>query len=95
MSKQLELVQFPKINHIRILVNEISFRNAHLHKEFELLMVIKGHGQFVINGAECKCEEGDVYLIGSHDIHSISAMPLEDGTLDLDNTPVLDRKSVV
>ena len=88
MSKQLELVQFPKINHIRILVNEISFRNAHLHKEFELLMVIKGHGQFVINGVECKCEEGDVYLIGSHDIHSISAMPLEDGTLDLDNTPV-------
>lgn len=88
MSKQLELVQFPKINHIRILVNEISYRNAHLHKEFELILLIKGRGEFTINGVKSPCEEGDIFLIGSHDIHSIGARTLSDGTLDLKNTPV-------
>lgn len=88
MSKQLELVQFPKINHIRILVNEISFRNAHLHKEFELLLVVKGEGEFTINGGKYPCKAGDIYLIGSHDIHSISAKTLEDGTLDTKNPPI-------
>ena len=88
MSKQLELVQFPKVNHIRILVNEISFRNAHLHKEFEILLVIKGHGEFTINGEKQPCEEGDFFLIGSHDIHSISAKPMPDGSFDIKNPPV-------
>jgi len=88
MTKQLELVQFPKVNHIRIMVNEISYRNAHLHKEFELLLVIKGCGEITISGVTTPCKAGDIFFIASHDIHLISAKKLEDGTLDEKNNPV-------
>lgn len=88
MAKQLELVQFPKVNHIRIMVNEISFRSAHLHKEFELLLCLKGSGNITISGESIPCEMGDVFLVGSHDIHSISAKTLSNGELDKANTPI-------
>ena len=37
------------------------------YKEFELILLIKGRGEFTINGVKSPCEEGDIFLIGSHD----------------------------
>ena len=76
MIKQIELVQFPKINHIRAFVNEIKYRNSHFHKEYEFSVVLSGEGEITINSKKYSCKAGDVFFVGSGDPHSYSAKPL-------------------
>lgn len=71
--KQIELVQFPKVNHVRALVNEIKYRNSHFHKEYEFSVVLSGEGEITINSKKYACKKGDVFFIGSGDPHSYSA----------------------
>ena len=73
MIKQIELVQFPKVNHVRALVNEIKYRNSHFHKEYEFSLVLNGEGEITINSKKYACKKGDVFFIGSGDPHSYSA----------------------
>lgn len=76
MTKQIELVQFPKINHIRAFVNEIKYRNSHFHKEYEFSLVLSGEGEITINGRKYACKRGDVFFVGSGDSHSYSSKPV-------------------
>lgn len=73
MPKQIELVQFPKINHLRVFVNEIKYRNSHLHKEYELSLVLRGEGEYVIKGKKYSFKKGDLFFVASHDVHAISS----------------------
>lgn len=76
MIKQIELIQFPKINHVRAFVNEIKYRNSHFHKEYEFSVVLNGEGEITINSKKYACKKGDVFFVGSNDVHGYSARPI-------------------
>ena len=52
--KQLdvELIRYEKLKHVKFLVNRIQFRKEHIHNEFEIFIVLKGSGIFLINSGE-------------------------------------------
>jgi len=81
MIKQIELVQFPKINHVRAFVNQIKYRNSHFHKEYEFSLVLSGEGEITINSKKYACKKGDVFFVGSGDPHSYSSKPVQKDSL--------------
>ena len=74
-KSELEIVKYPKIKHIKMLVNKIQSVEDHIHNDFEFFLVLKGRGRAKIDARNYELEEGDVYFINSGDVHSYSALP--------------------
>ena len=74
-KSELEIVKYPKIKHVKMLVNKIQSVEDHIHNDFEFFLVLKGKGRAKIDARNYEVEEGDIYFINSGDVHSYSALP--------------------
>ena len=75
-KSEIEIVKYPKVKHVKMLVNSIYSKEDHLHNDFELFLVLKNNGLAKIDGKVNEVSEGDIFLINSGDVHSYQAAKL-------------------
>ena len=75
-KSEIEIVKYPKVKHVKMLVNSIYSKEDHLHNDFELFLVLKNNGLAKIDGKTMDLHEGDIFLINSGDVHSYQAAKL-------------------
>lgn len=73
MKKDFELVQHSKIRHLNIFAIHITYRNFHTHSDFELLLVLDGHGKIRIKNDIFSVNSGDIIFVNPHDMHEIDS----------------------
>ncbi len=85
-ESKIEIVKYPKVKHIRIFVNKINYVENHIHNDIELFVVLNGKGLIKLNSVEQDFSVGDMFLINSGDVHSISSFVEEVGQLSEGST---------
>lgn len=71
MSKEFETVAYTKLKHIRVFINNIIYRNFHLHGETEILCVVSGSCAVNLAGRAISAAAGDIILLNPHESHEI------------------------
>lgn len=82
-NNEIEIIEYPKIKHIKLFVNEITSVENHIHSEFEILLCLKNPGVIRINTNSSLINEGDIFFINSNDVHSISHKVSEKSEIDI------------
>lgn len=80
MKNEYEIIRHTKLKHIHAFVNNITYRNFHMHSDFELLLVLQGKGRIKVKNDIFAVEEKDVLLINPNEIHEFDA---REGSLKL------------
>lgn len=73
MKNEFEIIKYPKLKHIKIFLNGISYRNPHFHNEIELLCIIDGSAVVRCGSEKYNATKGTVLLLNSNAAHEISA----------------------
>lgn len=82
-NNEIEIIEYPKIKHIKLFVNEITSVENHIHSEFEILLCLKNPGIIRVNANSSMINEGDIFFINSNDVHSISHKVNEKSEIDI------------
>ena len=70
---EFELISGAKLPHLSVLVNDITFRNYHLHGAFEILLDLAGEGQVHLPSEALPVRTGSLLLINPNEAHEIEA----------------------
>lgn len=73
MRKEYELVPHSKIKHLNTFVINITYRNFHMHSDFELLLILDGVGKIHMKGNHIAVKPGDAILINPNEMHEIDS----------------------
>lgn len=73
MKKEYELIHHSKIKHLNAFVINITYRNFHMHSDFELLMILEGSGKIQIRNDAYEVYSGDAILVNPNEMHEIDS----------------------
>ena len=73
MKKEYELIHHSKIKHLNAFVINITYRNFHMHSDFELLLILDGCGKIQLKGNSIAVKPGDAILINPNEMHEIDS----------------------
>ena len=73
VQDEYEVVRYPKLHHVKIDQVDIIYRNLHVHREFELCLVLSGSATISVNNQSFSVEKGSTFFINSNEPHEISA----------------------
>lgn len=73
MTNEYEIVSHSKLRHINAFVIEITYRNFHLHSDFELIVALNGEGSIRLKNNNFAFKAGDALLINPNEIHEIDS----------------------
>ena len=73
MKNEYEIIRHTKLKHIHAFVNSITYRNFHMHSDFELLLILQGRGRIKVKNDIFAVKEKDALLINPNEIHEIEA----------------------
>lgn len=68
-----ELIRHSKLKHMHSFINEITYRNFHLHSDFELLLVLTGEGHVRVRDTIYELKAKDSLIINQNEIHEIES----------------------
>lgn len=85
-ESKIEIVKYQKVKHIRVFVNKINYVENHIHNDIEIFIVLSGKVSIKLNSIEQKLSVGDMFLINSGDVHSLSSYADVDGKVFEDST---------
>lgn len=71
-KKELEIVQHTNMNHLEIFFVEMTARGPHGHDDLEIGVLLKGTVTLVLEQKSYILQEGDIYLINRHQVHSFA-----------------------
>ncbi|MBN2651602.1 MAG: helix-turn-helix transcriptional regulator [Spirochaetales bacterium] len=71
-NSEFEIVSYPKLRHINIFLNQIRYRNLHVHNEIEIMYIVNGTGIVRCGGDNLVVKQGSVILFNSNDAHEIN-----------------------
>ncbi|HUM85217.1 MAG TPA: AraC family transcriptional regulator [Lachnospiraceae bacterium] len=71
-EKEYEIVQHTMMNHLEVLIVEMTSRNPHGHSDLEIGTVIEGSLELILDQKHIKLEKNDVYVINRYQIHSFT-----------------------
>lgn len=71
-ESKIEIVKYQKVKHIKVFVNKINYVENHIHNDIEIFIVLSGRGSIKLNSVEQRFSVGDMFLINSGDVHSLS-----------------------
>lgn len=71
MDNQIEHISFERVRHVKILVNEITYRTFHTHNAFEFIGIIDGNATTNARGDKIRLKQGDIAIINPHCVHDI------------------------
>lgn len=70
---EYEIVMYPKLHHIKVNTVDIIYRNLHVHREFELCLVLNGFANISVRNRFFFVQEGSVFFFNSNEPHEINA----------------------
>lgn len=70
---EYEVLSYPRLNHVRISVAQIGYRNPHIHRALELCLVLEGQCDVWARDHVFHAQEGSILLFNSGEPHEISA----------------------
>lgn len=73
MSSNYEIIRYKQGLNTRIVIHCVNQFKMHWHKELELLLVLKGEVQLIVNGNRQELKEDDLFLVNSGQVHSTSS----------------------
>ena len=73
VQDEYEVVKYPKLHHVKIDQVDIIYRNLHVHREFELCLVLSGSATISVNNRSFCVEAGSTFFINSNEPHEINA----------------------
>lgn len=78
-KREFEFINHNVITDVRLFFVDITFRNMHMHKEFELFRVFSGEVDMICRNESYHLREGDFALLNprfAHEMHSLSETPV-------------------
>ena len=69
MGKEFEVVEYRKLKHIKIFVNDIMYRNVHFHNEYEIILVLDGTGGIQIGSRFYTAAKGGIFIVNPNESH--------------------------
>lgn len=79
-ESEYELIRYENVRHLQIFVVAISFRNAHIHRAWELGLVLEGEANIRMKDSSFTVKAGDILLFNpnqSHEITSLGPQPVK------------------
>lgn len=76
-SNEYEFVNYSKLKHFQIGFVEILYRNLHIHKEFEIGMLLKGNARILYGNQVMQTQQGDLFIFNPNEAHEITAIGSE------------------
>lgn len=73
MRKEYEFIHHSKIKHLNAFVINITYRNFHMHSDFELLFILEGSGKIHLKNDNFAVKSGDSVLINPNEMHEIES----------------------
>ena len=73
LKNEYEIITYPRIKHLNMFLVRVTYRNFHVHHEFELCLVLDGQAIVRLNDSEFKISRGSVVLFNSNQAHEILA----------------------
>ena len=73
MAQEYEVVRYPKIRHVHIILNELTYRSQHLHGDYEICFSLSGTALFLGLKENVLLEKGQGLFVDSNEVHSIAA----------------------
>lgn len=73
-QSEYELIRYEKIRHLQIFVVAISFRNAHIHRAWELGLVLEGQANICLKDTSFVVQAGDILLFNPNQSHEITSL---------------------
>lgn len=72
MEQEYEIVAYPQVAQMNVLVVDLSYRAPHLHDDLELGMVLSGSLCLNTKAEEHRLRVGDVYILNPKELHELS-----------------------
>ena len=66
---EFEIIRYPKINNVNSFIVALEYRTAHLHRDFELNLVLEGRLTLLSNNKRYIGQAGDVLLLNPNQPH--------------------------
>lgn len=77
--REFEFINHNVITDVQLFFVDITFRNMHMHKEFELFRVFSGELDMICQNESYRLREGDFALLNprcAHEMHTLSETPV-------------------
>lgn len=71
LKNEFEFVNYDKYQNIRLFVNRLIYRAPHLHRDFEIDLILEGNCSFIVKGETIALTTGDIILLNENTIHEI------------------------
>ena len=71
--REYEIVEHLKLEDLNIFLVELSYRSPHMHKEFEIGMVLSGSVMVCANQKNERFDPGDMMIFNPHQSHELHA----------------------
>lgn len=71
--EEYEIVDYPKLDHVRASIVRIVSRNTHAHRAYEMGLVLEGTGQVRLGAKSFPIAKGSVFFFNAHESHEIIA----------------------
>lgn len=72
-QNEYEFVNYSKLKHFQIGFVEILYRNLHIHKEFEIGLILNGSADILYNQQRYPVHQGDLFIFNPNEAHEITA----------------------
>jgi len=73
MANEFEIVRYPKIKNLNIFIVEMEYRTLHIHRDFELNLILDGHMTIFSNSKRYSVSTGDLLLFNPNQPHELFA----------------------
>ena len=71
--KEYEIVDYPKLDHVRSSIVRIVSRNTHAHRAYELGLVLEGSAQVRLGSKSFSIHKGSLFFFNANESHEIIA----------------------
>lgn len=73
IQNEFELISCEKIKHIKIFLDDVTYRNYHFHSSYELIYILDGTGQINLPGESIHVVPGSLIMLNQNETHEIDA----------------------
>lgn len=70
-QQEFELITTDRIRHVKVFVNDITYRNYHYHDAFEIMLVLSGAGELRMHSEVIHLKPGNLVLVNPNEPHEI------------------------
>ena len=74
MPNELEIVQHPRISDVNMFIVAMEYRTPHLHRDFEINLILEGHLNLLSNNERYAGRPGDLFILNPNQSHELFTM---------------------